>query len=158
MGCEQDVYMNGYVYPDGPYAVGSRCYAPIIELSNGCHDCITIRFASRVSVEAGENALDNYLSVPSKGFTLLTGLLPSVGELLTQIVIEDSCGHVECYTLEHDAVYGYNVRNLNECAKPELDLRVTRTPYAPLFCGCNMPAWKDTVIVPLRASARCHKV
>lgn len=152
VGCEPDIYMNGYVYPAGPYAVGSRCYAPILELFNCCQDCLTVRFASRVSVEANENALDNCLSVPSKGYTLLMGILPSSGDMLSKIFIEDSCGNVECYVLEHDQVHGYNVRCLNECAETPLKMQVSRTPYVPQFCGCSVPIWKNTVIVPLRAS------
>uniref|UniRef100_A0A6C0C193 Uncharacterized protein n=1 Tax=viral metagenome TaxID=1070528 RepID=A0A6C0C193_9ZZZZ len=144
--------MNGYVYPDGPYAVGSRCYAPILELFNSCSDAILVRFDSRVSTDAGEHELRNCIWVPSKGYTLLTGVLPSVGEQLSKIIIEDSCGHVECYTLEHDPVYGYNVCCVNDCTESALSLRVSRTPYSPQFCGCNVPIWKDTVIVPLRAS------
>ena len=141
--------MNGYVYPDGPYAVGSRCYAPIIEFFNGCADSITVRYTTNLH---GEEQPENCLHVPSKVYTLLTGILPASGDLSSSITVEDACGNSECYTLEHDPVHGYHLRCIDDREEAILKVRISRTPYAPQFCGCHVPVWKDTVIVPVKVS------
>lgn len=154
VGCANNIYVNGYVYTDGPFAVGSRCFSPILEIYNSCNDVIRVKYASQDNASAKIDDFENCLVIPSKRYALLTGLMPSSVDVVSKISVEDTCGNVECYTLEHDPVGGYYLCCVDDSAESNLKLRIARTPYAPQFCGCNVPMWKDTVIVPIKVS-RC---
>ncbi len=160
--CPQEPYVNGYVYTSGPLAPGSHCWAPLVEVRNGLCVPVVIYHESRVGEE--EESLCNRQVVPPKGYVLLTGLFPSLPGFPSKIRIEDADGHVQTFTLEHSPTYGYFVAPIEErryvapngplCSAVELESH--GEPFVPRFCGCQAPAWKETVIVPLRIRALRH--
>lgn len=155
VGCGSDIYMNGYIYPGGPLAPGSSCFAPILEITNASCEVMTVRYASRVDCDTPD-ALVNNTVVPPRAFILITGLLPSIPGAPSKIFVEDSCGGGECYTLEHDLEQGYCICPFGDAsiASHCLKLHVVKDPYPPHFCGCQVPSWGNTVIVPARIVKR----
>ena len=157
----QNIYVNGYVYTDGPLAPGSHCVAPTIELRNTMNSPVFVFYESRV--EIGMDALANRQVVPPKGHCLITNLFPSLPEALSKIRIEDMFGNMECFVLEHNLESGYDVFPLHHyeggsawrrpCSA--LSLELSRSPFMPQFCGCAIPNWGNTVIVPLRLAGVC---
>jgi len=160
VGCAPNIYVDGYVYPSGPLAPGSSCVAPLVEIRNTLCEPVVVFYESRV--EIGMDALANRQVIPGKGVCLITGLFPSFPNELSKIRVEDLHGNMECFVLEHSLTHGYDVFPLHHYEGgqgywrrhlcPALDLEVARDPYAPQFCGCNVPSWGQTVIVPLRVS------
>lgn len=158
--CPQEPYVNGYVYTSGPLALGSHCWAPLIEIRNGLCVPAVVYYESRVGEE--EDSLCNRQVLPPKGLALLTGLLPSLPGFPSKLRVEDADGNVAAFTLEHSPTYGYYMAPAEEpgYAAPNgpricggVELEGNAQPYVPRFCGCQAPAWKDTVLVPLRIRA-----
>ena len=159
VGSVPNPYVGGYVYTNGPLALGSSCVTPLLEIRNALCGPLVVWYES--GVETGEEALANRQVLPAKSHCLLTGLFPSAPDALSKIRLEDLDGNTECWVLEHDLTHGYDVAPLHAYEsgqrrreRPTLDLRLARAPYAPQFQGCSTPAWGSTVIVPLRASRK----
>ena len=155
VGCVPNPYINGYVYPDGPFALGSTCAAPIIEVRNVL--CCPVTVSWGMNLELGQDCVHNQQVIPPKGFALIAGLLPSAGPRLSKIHVEDSKGRIESYVFVHSPEWGYDLMPLAECEggaqycqRPSaLQLSVSRQPFAPSFAGCGLPSWWQTVIVPM---------
>ena len=160
LGCVPEPYVNGYVYPAGPLALGSECVAPIIEIRNSLCCPVTVTYESR----EGCGACANHQTVRPKSFCLIVGLLPSLPTCASTIHVVDTCGNAEDFVLIHSPIYGYDVVPLVDyeegkvrCRKrPALDLHVCKDPYALAFCGCHAPSWGGNVLLPLRVTCAPH--
>ena len=158
VGCAPNIYMNGYIYTDGPLAPGSQCVAPTIEVRNSTSSPVIVFYESRVDL--GMDALANRQVVPPKACCIITNLYPSQPGVLSKIRVEDMFGNMECFVLEHNLEAGYDVVPLHHYEGgeawrrpcPALSLELQRSPYSPQFCGCSVPSWGNTIIVPLRLS------
>ena len=163
VGCAPNLYVDGYVYTNGPLAPGSACVAPLIELRNSLSEPVVVFYESRVDL--GMDALANRQVIPGKGHCLITGLFPSLPGALSKLRVEDLFGNMECWVLEHHLEQGYDVyplhsyeggENYRRRKIPALNVELCRVPYAPQFCGCNVPSWSNTVIVPIRVGFAPH--
>ena len=156
----QNPFVNGYIYPSGPYALGSTCVAPILEIRNPANIPIVIFYESRVPLE--EEALANRQVVPARGFCLVSGLLPSLPQLPSKIRVEDAAGNMENFVLTHTPEGGYDVTAFDYfegCSRrcpAGLDLRLAGDPYTLQVCGCKAPRWTGDVLVPLRVGHSPH--
>ena len=151
VGCEP--YVNGYVYPSGALALGSRCFAPVVEIKNTLPLPVLLSYESRlVQLGAAEDVLANRQILAPKSSTLITNLQPSLPDAPSHIRVEDASGNLECFLLEHDLEGGYGVRHLREegRAPPVLSLTARGEPYSIIFGGRVCSSLENKVILPLR--------
>ena len=152
----RDPYVNGYVYPSGPLALGSARNAPIIEVRNSLSSPVTLVYEGNSPQRAG--ALCSRQAVSGRGFCLIAGLLPSNGDFVSTIHVEDTLGNAESFAFEHDPTNGYTVRPIdavNGAGKryvASLDLRSAGEPFALTMSGCCTPRWAGNIVVPLRVA------
>lgn len=158
VGCEPNIYVNGYIYTAGPLALGSQCVAPTIELRNTMCSPVCVFYESRV--ELGMDTLANRQVVPPKGHCLITNLYPTLPGALSKIRVEDMVGNMECFVLEHNLEAGYDVFPLHHYEGedawhrpcPVLSLELQRPPYPAQLGGYSVPSRGNTIVVPLRLS------
>ena len=153
--------IHGIVHSEGPFALGSACAAPIVEIRNTLLTPVVVFYESLV--DPMESALTNRQVVPAKSYCLLTGLHPSSRDLASKIRVEDMTGNFDSFLLRHHSTRGYEIEcvcldavppgHLRRCKPARLALGRASDPYV-LDATCNEAAdWRNDVIVPLKITS-----
>jgi hypothetical protein len=139
---------EGNVYCAGPFALGSACAPPILEVHNTTQAPVLLCYG-RVPEHC--EALESCVRIEPRAFALVAGLRPSDDCHEARLRVEADCG-VASFLLVHSPSRGYDVLPLDEGRyRARLRLELRSDPFAPQFCG-RAPAWGSDVLVPLRVA------
>jgi hypothetical protein len=169
-------YVNGYVYSNGQLAVGAPCVAPLLEITNGLCEPVTVSWINRVVFNDEDAAAlfaeaQNSVVVGPGELTLLTNFYPSLAFERSVLLLQTFSSGLDVYVFNFSADQGYYLKPVPQHwvlggAAPPLQPQLVgdvfaqrttllqRDAYSPTFCGNLQPKWRYCIIFPVTVKAR----